>query len=244
MNFSYDDILPLARGAAFLGSGGGGNTDYADLLLKKQIRKYGSIRMIDFFDLNDDDIVVPIGFMGAPLVEKEKLCGTKELISLIDRIEKMYGKNIAALCPAEIGGSNAFTPLFIAAQRNIPVLDADMLGRAFPELSMVSTHAQGIFPEITFMADSFGNIIEIRCSDFFRLEEYARAITVACGSSSALVIQVLTGKQVKKGALIQKSLSNALQIGRVLLQHDCPSNVTVCARGIINDIDQEIADGF
>ena len=37
---------------------------------------------------------------------------------------------------AEIGGGNGLEPLAIAARLSLPVVDADYMGRAFPELQV------------------------------------------------------------------------------------------------------------
>jgi DUF917 family protein len=38
----------------------------------------------------------------------------------------------------EIGGGNGLQPLLVAAQMGIPVVDADAMGRAYPEAQMTS----------------------------------------------------------------------------------------------------------
>lgn len=37
---------------------------------------------------------------------------------------------------AEVGGANSFEPLVVGAKVGLPVLDADGMGRAFPELQV------------------------------------------------------------------------------------------------------------
>ena len=44
--------------------------------------------------------------------------------------------NVAALMNVEIGGLNSMEPLILGAELGIPVLDADGMGRAFPELQV------------------------------------------------------------------------------------------------------------
>ena len=42
---------------------------------------------------------------------------------------------------AEIGGCNSFEPLVTGARVGLPVLDADGMGRAFPELQVCHLHS-------------------------------------------------------------------------------------------------------
>lgn len=43
---------------------------------------------------------------------------------------------LVAIMSAEIGGLNAVEPLCVAAQMDLPVVDCDGMGRAFPELQV------------------------------------------------------------------------------------------------------------
>ena len=43
---------------------------------------------------------------------------------------------MSALICAEIGGLNSFEPLLAGTRLGLPVLDADGMGRAFPELQV------------------------------------------------------------------------------------------------------------
>ena len=67
-----EDLEPLARGAAILVSGGGGDPSYEILMARHQMGIYGKIPLLDVSELKDDDLVVPVAFMGAPLISLEK----------------------------------------------------------------------------------------------------------------------------------------------------------------------------
>ena len=47
------------------------------------------------------------------------------------RVEGLF-----AVMSCEIGGANGLEPLAIAASMGLPVVDADFMGRAFPELQV------------------------------------------------------------------------------------------------------------
>ena len=49
---------------------------------------------------------------------------------------KAAGKRVTAVMCAEIGGMNGIEPLFAAAESGLPVIDCDLMGRAFPELQV------------------------------------------------------------------------------------------------------------
>lgn len=105
-------------------------------MLRHQLEQYGPITIRPAESLTKEDFVVPLALMGAPLVSMEKVLNGDELEGILDTIEKELGRRITALMVGEIGGANAFTPLLIAGKRGLPVIDADLLGRAFPKLEM------------------------------------------------------------------------------------------------------------
>ena len=52
------------------------------------------------------------------------------------------GKEAYAIVPGEIGGGNGLEALVVAADMGLPVVDADFMGRAFPELQVCSSSLQ------------------------------------------------------------------------------------------------------
>lgn len=61
-------------------------------------------------------------------------------------------KSKALLC-IEIGGFNAIEPLLLGAQLDLAVLDADTMGRAFPELQMSTMFIHGHWASPAVLVD-------------------------------------------------------------------------------------------
>lgn len=236
-----EDLEALSLGATLLGSGGGGDP-YPDLLRTKEIfHRMGPCQIIDCDELAPDDLIVPVAFMGAPMVSTEKLPSGKECLALLELIEKHMRQKPKALVAAEIGGSNAFVPLALASLTGLPVIDGDTLGRAFPELHMSSCALHGISASPGFFADALGNSAVLQTASPKRLEVYARALSEAMGSSVACAIYLLSAKEAKR-ALVPHSLSHAIELGKKLLAKNFSANVL--ASGHLVDIQQEIKGGF
>ncbi len=53
-------------------------------------------------------------------------------------VSKFFGREIYAFMPIEAGGVNSMLPIAAAARLNMPMVDVDGMGRAFPELQMVT----------------------------------------------------------------------------------------------------------
>lgn len=47
------------------------------------------------------------------------------------------GREAFAIVPGEIGGGNGLEAVNVAAAMDLPVVDADFMGRAFPELQVL-----------------------------------------------------------------------------------------------------------
>jgi uncharacterized protein len=233
-----EDLADIAKGATYLGSGGGGDTEYDLLATTELIEKNGPVPLLSVDELQDDDLIVPVGFIGAPLVSIEKLPSGKEFFSLLREIEKYYGRKPTALVAAEIGGSNAFAAIQAASLTGLSVVDADTLGRAFPRLEMSSCSLFGIKPAPAFIADSLGNTCIMHTATPNQLESYFRALSTAMGSSALVSAFIMTGKEAKE-VLIRDTLSQAKALSKL-----GASQGKVIGSGVITQIEQEIQEGF
>jgi uncharacterized protein len=244
-----NDIHNIALGATLLGSGGGGDTEHEEMLCQELISTHGNIPLITLDELDGDDLVVPIAFMGAPLVGIEKLPSGKEAQALVNEIENYYGKKVRAFIPAEIGGSNAIVPFISAAACSLCVADADMIGRAFPNLQMNVGTLAGCSCSPAFIADNFANTIILQLSSVGLLERYARALTASMGSSSCIAFYVMSASMAKQ-VCITGSISLTLSIGKELsLKRGGSTGLTfqdsiLIGSGVIIDIEQEMRGGF
>src|SRR5687767_2545821 len=105
---TVDDLEALAIGSAILGAGGGGDPSTEKFIARRQLQLHGPVRLIGVEDLREGDVVVPLAYMGAPLIAIERLPSGTEFQHVLRDIEKYLGKKPTVLMAAEIGGANAF----------------------------------------------------------------------------------------------------------------------------------------
>ena len=151
-----DSIRGLARGAAVLGTGGGGDP-YIGSLLARQAVGDGFVEVVPLEELPDDAMVVTAAMMGAPTVMIEKLPSLDEVIAPIRALERNLGRTVTHIACAEAGGVNSTIPIAAAAALGLPLVDGDGMGRAFPELQMVLPTLYGITASPLGLADEKGN---------------------------------------------------------------------------------------
>jgi DUF917 family protein len=218
MNMRYlgiEEIENIAVGAAVLGTGGGGDPYIGKMMAIEAIKRYGKVKLITLEELGDDDLVIPVSSIGAPTVGVEKVASEAELTASLDLLEKVLGKKAKAIMPIEIGGSNSLIPIAAAAKKGIPVLDADAMGRAFPEAQMVTYHLDGHLPGAVTMGDEKGNTLLMYPINGEWSERLARAVAIQMGGSAKMCDYALEGKYVKQ-SVIRDTLSLAEDIGKII----------------------------
>lgn len=191
------EINDIAAGAALLGAGGGGDPYVGKLIAMGAIKECGEVTLLNPDDVPDDAFIVPIAMMGAPTVLCEKGIGGTEYKKLYDMVSQYFGKEIYAFMPMEAGGVNSMLPIAAAARMGLPLVDADGMGRAFPELQMVTFTIGGISATPAALVDEKGNSVIFETITNKWTEELARAVTMSCGGSVSVSLYPMTGAQLK-----------------------------------------------
>lgn len=244
----------LALGATILGAGGGGDTAIPMLMAQRALERYGPVELVPLSEVPDDEWLIPPAIVGAPTVTLEKLPAGTEATRAFKMLEKFIGVKAFAAYPSEIGGGNSLIPLMAAAELRLPLVDADMMGRAFPEVQMTTATMYGISAWPMSMADEKGNAVIVQAPDNRSAERLARAVSVSMGGSAHICNYAMSGRDAKQ-ALIAGSVSRAAAIGRELRlsrQEKRDPVLALCellqaaiiARGKVRDVQRRTEGGF
>jgi DUF917 family protein len=216
MNIITDqDLDDLAVGAAVLGTGGGGDPYIGKLLAKAAIEKHGPVYLVPLDEVPDDIAIVACGAMGAPTILIEKIPSGEEGDLALETYEDHTGIDVDALIPFEAGGINSMVPIIMAAKKRIPVIDADGMGRAFPQLEMETFNVYGVPASPVAIADERGNRVLIETKDAAKAEWLARGVTIRMGGQAYIVNYGMDGKTAKRVS-VPATMSLAIGIGRTL----------------------------
>ncbi|MEW1956005.1 DUF917 domain-containing protein [Kineococcus sp. NPDC059986] len=266
MSWILDEtLLPdLARGAALLGTGGGGDPYIGRLLVQQAIRENGPITVLDPQDeaeLPDEAFVVPTAMMGAPTVMVEKIPRGTEAVVALRRLESHLGRRAEATMPIECGGINSMMPLLVGARTGLPVVDADGMGRAFPELQMETFSVYGVSGSPMVVASDREETVLIDTgTDDVRMERCSRAIAIQFGGAALIAEYSMTGADVRRTA-IPHTMSMSLGAGRAIREaresHSAPvdalaeffattvyENVRTLFTGKVGDVERRTTGGF
>ncbi|MEF2070331.1 DUF917 domain-containing protein [Consotaella aegiceratis] len=214
---TLSDLDDLAAGAAILGTGGGGDPYIGKLVAKAAIEASGPVPLLALDQVPDETFVIACGAMGAPTILIEKLPGGDEMDLAFSAYERHTGQAIRAVIPFEAGGVNSTVPLAIAARRGLPVIDADGMGRAFPQLEMETFNVYGVPAAPVAVADEKGNVSIIETLDAAKSEWIARGLTIRMGGQSYIANYGMTGAEARRVS-VPGTVSLAVGIGRTLRQ--------------------------
>lgn len=210
------DIEALAYGAAFLGSGGGGDPYIGGLILKQEMARKATLAILDPTSLADDARVVCLGAVGAPTILIERLPNIDSFVRAVDHARRRAGDRIDAVMAVEAGGLNALLPLAVALRLGLPAIDADAMGRAFPETQMMTFSIHGLVTSPLYLADDHKQSATLEARDNVQIELFMRPVVDAMGGSAMAVAHPLSGADIKR-TCVPNTLSTQLAIGRAVL---------------------------
>lgn len=249
------EIEDIALGAALLGAGGGGDPYVGKLVAIGAVKECGPVTLLDPDEVPDDALVVPIAMMGAPTVLGKKSIGGDEYKTLYDTVSTFYGKPIYAFMPIEAGGVNSMLPIAAAARLGLPLVDCDGMGRAFPELQMVTFSIGGASATPMALVDEKGNSCIFRTITNKWTEELARAVTMACGGSVSVSLYACEGKFMKEYG-VHGIVSRSERLGSAIrkvkeVTDQTPEEAFLSItegfklfKGKISDVRREVRGGF
>ncbi|GAB2991464.1 DUF917 domain-containing protein [Amycolatopsis acidiphila] len=211
---THDHLDDVARGAAILGTGGGGDPYIGRLLAAAAVREHGPVPLVALEEVPDDAMVLPVAMMGAPTVMVEKLPSAEQVGLAARTLAGYLGKELTHIACAEAGGVNSLIPVVAAAQLGLPLVDADGMGRAFPELQMVLPTIYGVRATPMAYADEKGNRGVLDTVDNHWAERLARSAAIDMGCSSAISTFAMSGAQARE-SMVPGTLSLCAELGRL-----------------------------
>lgn len=219
---SLEDVKDVLAGFAVLGSGGGGSEAAALERLEQTDRDGSAFHLASLDELGSDARVACIGGIGALAVNEneayDRLPKSEKSAGLlaVEALNAYQGVDLDALMTAEIGVealSDAWCP---AAELGLPLVDADPIGRAVPEIqhSLFNVHGVSITPQA--VATEVGDtliVTSVVCDE--RSEALLRAMAVASGDVVFALDHPGTVAELRP-ALIAGAISATPPIGRAL----------------------------
>jgi DUF917 family protein len=165
------------------------------------------------------------------------------------------GRKIDAVLCGEAGGVNSTTPFVVAAATGLPLVDGDGMGRAYPELQMVTFTMHGVSATPMVLCDDKGNSLVLETVSNAWTERLARAATVEMGGSALLAFYPMSGRCREEG-VVRGTLTLCANLGLTLREAGAPTADPVDAisrdarsglsssTAVSQDIDRRTIGGF
>lgn len=237
------DLEWIADGCYILGTGGGGNPATTMLAIRELVRAGATVRVTDVESLAEGAEVIWGGGIGSPEVVLERLDGgdpseaTRELMSFL----KMDG--VGGLAALEIGGGNGMHMMAAgcSAYLDIPVIDGDFMGRAYPTgwqttVNVFDSGDRGEMSLPNVMVSGNGNNTFMTSAKHYKdIDRILRAGCVEMGTHADVAARPLDKTFVQK-AMVKNTVSQAWRLGRAVALATKQANIGNVGRVLVDAV--------
>lgn len=251
MQITLDNLSSVSLGCTVLAGGGGGDPRIGEYMAREAIRNLGPVDVRPLADLEDDDLILPCGMIGAPTVMVEKFPNGAEGTAIRDVYEQLFQRPVAAMMPFEMGGINGMLPIAWASHAGLPLVDGDFMGRAFPELQMLTPHIFGMSGCPAVITDERLQTIIFNTLDNKWLEKLVRNCVATLGGSACGGLYPMTAIEAR-GPIIEGTVSLSARIGETIRSNADDVLAAISAviplyrlgTGKVVDIERQTSGGF
>jgi DUF917 family protein len=227
------EVEDLIRGLTLLGTGGGGRPDRGRAYLLPHVESGVGVGWVDVADIADDAWVCTTFGMGSiaptpPMTADERHAlgygapaVEQPMAVAVAALAAITGRAITAVVPFELGAGNASGPLDTAVRLHLRCVDADLCGRAVPELTQTTAALAGVPLCPVAICDSWGNRLVLLAAHSLALaERLGKQVSLVtrlpdAGLTCAHAGYLMTGATLRRIA-VPGTLSLALRVGRMI----------------------------
>ncbi|CAG8951986.1 hypothetical protein HYFRA_00000721 [Hymenoscyphus fraxineus] len=216
---SKTDIEFISIGCYMLGSGGGGAPYGVYLEIAQLLSEGYNTKIRSLESLTAEDIVSPIAAVGTPEVSNERP-GGDYMLHALSEMSKLTSLEYTTMLATEIGGSNGLQPLEWGSSKyyNIPTVDADFMGRAWPSFEMCSPYVTAesindLLPVTLSSGTGVNHVIPANQADQASASMAISTAVFSMGVAAGGVSKPMSGPEVQRTG-IPNSYSLSWRLGR------------------------------
>ncbi|KAK4684534.1 uncharacterized protein P7C73_g5641, partial [Tremellales sp. Uapishka_1] len=231
----------IAIGCYILGCGGGGSPYSKFLAIREMLREGATVKVIDLCDIAQDGMVIWGGGIGSPEVSQERLVNEEYNEAVAELMKFLRMDSCAALAGLEIGGGNGMISMIAGASSrlDIPVLDGDFMGRAYPTgwqttPNVYDTGNKGEMMLPSSLSSGDGNVtFMVKAKTDRDVDAVQRAACVEMGTHAGAAHRPLSKAECER-ALIKNTVSQAWRLGRAVALANKQSNIGNVGRILVD----------
>jgi uncharacterized protein len=205
------DVGAFLLGLGLLGSGGGGDPEVFRPTLLRALGD-GELVLHDPAELGEEP-VVPVGMLGGTRVLAEKLPSGGEFRSSLQAVTRWTGTQPGAVMPIEAAGVNGALAVVAAVVLGLPLVDADLMGRALPRADQFTRAVTGGPLTPCAMTEPGGQTVLLDGGDPVAVERVARGFVAQGGGWAGCAFAPVAASVVADDSC-RGSLTRALGLGR------------------------------
>lgn len=242
--FNEQDLYDILNGSMLLGCGGGGSRDKSEFLLKNSILPVSrKVRYMDISSIppGSGDMAAVFSLMGFPkmnvsiddlenVMQQDIL--KEGLMKVYNLMKKETGASFIFPLSIETGAFSIFTSMLLSLMLDLPVIDCDCGGRAYPKVDMCTFAATKINPSPTVLSAIATDLnVEISCNDCTSVDEICRSIISndlfyvpgpGSGKMKAyggFAAQFPTRLGIAKDSVVANTITKSRDIGRTIREN-------------------------
>jgi DUF917 family protein len=247
------EMSDISVGAGLLGAGGGGAVSEGLKMVDRVLRFGDAVQLATVDEIDDDARGAVIAGMGSPVASRKRP-RTYSLTWAMELLGETLGFEPKFVIPFELGAGNSISPMLVAIQMGIPVVDGDPVGRAVPQIDMTTFHLGGIGISPLALVNEDKISAVIRTEEPYDMERVARAVSAELGSVAAIACYSMSGADMKR-LIIRDTTTLVEKIGSTMRSaREAGSNVAetvveqydgyLLGRGTVAVMDSETRKGF
>lgn len=217
MRLSNEDIRHIKTGAIF-------NACAADpewcreetertLSLMSNGGRRPELKAVEEFD--DDALIVSVGFVNNGLPVSDLRPVGDEFRTSLRLVEEALGRRVDGLMPLAAGNVNAIVPLLTGLQLDLPIVDADPMGRIFPLVDQTVFTLAGLPVGPAAATGATGESVLVNVTEPARAERLLRALAGELGGWAATATYPMSAATLARTGVLG-SISRMMHIGRIL----------------------------
>ncbi|PKS06076.1 hypothetical protein jhhlp_007910 [Lomentospora prolificans] len=239
---SPTDLKFIEIGCYILGCGGGGSPYSTYLNLLELLRQGERIVIVSPDSLPDEAVLPPVAAIGTPAVGLERISSDAVFHAIKRLAQELGGAEATHMLATEIGGMNGLATLRWAAKRycNVPVVDGDLMGRAYPNFEMVSQYVSAetineLLPVAICSGDGRDGIIPAGQTDEISAGKEIRRVCAEFGFAAGAAGNPLSGAKFRSAG-IPNTFSLAWRLGRVVRSAQVNSTLGTVTDAIVAEV--------
>lgn len=156
------DLNDLMLGGTLYACGGARRTSATVVEWTHQVlTERGPVPLRDADELEPATLCAAVGMAGSAALFEELLPTGDEFVRAVRALERHLSAKLGAIVPLITGGSNAVLPVSTARLLDLPLVDADGIGRTFSLLEATTYRLGGVCPTPMALAGTGGETVVV-----------------------------------------------------------------------------------